>query len=175
MFHSSERLTLTALYFNLIQSNEKYTFENLMKNVEIHTQTLINPIPIKLASQLEYTAIINQDWIEANGFGLLIDEDAPPMERIHLKSVPQLRNLTLGVPDLEELIQKLSQGESRPRCKRLWTWYASKACRTSVMIGMALTKKKMERIVRCMAELEHPWNCPHGRPTMRHLVSLKEL
>jgi DNA mismatch repair protein PMS2 len=29
--------------------------------------------------------------------------------------------------------------------------------------------------VKCMAEMEHPWNCPHGRPTMRHLMSLKEM
>lgn len=22
-----------------------------------------------------------------------------------------------------------------------------------------------------MGEIEQPWNCPHGRPTMRHLLS----
>lgn len=25
-----------------------------------------------------------------------------------------------------------------------------------------------------MGEIDQPWNCPHGRPTMRHLFSLSE-
>jgi len=31
----------------------------------------------------------------------------------------------------------------------------------------------MEKVVRHMGELDKPWNCPHGRPTMRHLFSLE--
>ncbi|EDN93919.1 hypothetical protein SS1G_09786 [Sclerotinia sclerotiorum 1980 UF-70] len=30
----------------------------------------------------------------------------------------------------------------------------------------------MEKVVRHMGEIEQPWNCPHGRPTMRHLCGL---
>lgn len=30
----------------------------------------------------------------------------------------------------------------------------------------------MEKVVRHMGEMEKPWNCPHGRPTMRHLCGL---
>ena len=33
----------------------------------------------------------------------------------------------------------------------------------------------MKAVVRNLANLEQPWNCPHGRPTMRHLADLKEL
>jgi DNA mismatch repair protein PMS2 len=25
-----------------------------------------------------------------------------------------------------------------------------------------------------MGEIDQPWNCPHGRPTMRHLLSLNQ-
>lgn len=25
-----------------------------------------------------------------------------------------------------------------------------------------------------MGEIDQPWNCPHGRPTMRHLLSLDQ-
>ena len=33
----------------------------------------------------------------------------------------------------------------------------------------------MNSIVEHMSKMEHPWNCPHGRPTMRHLVNLQLL
>jgi DNA mismatch repair protein PMS2 len=47
--------------------------------------------------------------------------------------------------------------------------FASRACRSSIMIGTALSQKEMDKIVRRLADVEHPWNCPHGRPTMRHV------
>ena len=40
------------------------------------------------------------------------------------------------------------------------------------MVGKKLTHKQMEKVVRHMGELDKPWNCPHGRPTMRHLFGL---
>jgi len=30
----------------------------------------------------------------------------------------------------------------------------------------------MKRVVSQLGTIEYPWNCPHGRPTMRHLVNL---
>lgn len=58
---------------------------------------------------------------------------------------------------------------------KLMSTFASKACRTAVMIGTGLERKKMETIVRQLAEIDQPWNCPHGRPTLRHLVDLREI
>jgi hypothetical protein len=37
------------------------------------------------------------------------------------------------------------------------------------MIGTALSQKEMDKIVQRLADMERPWNCPHGRPTMRHV------
>lgn len=51
--------------------------------------------------------------------------------------------------------------------------FASRACRGSIMIGKALSQKEMDRVVKRLADVEHPWNCPHGRPTMRHVGDLK--
>ena len=51
---------------------------------------------------------------------------------------------------------------------------AMRACRSSIMVGKTLSRKGMEGVVRHMGEIERPWNCPHGRPTMRHLARLGE-
>ena len=49
--------------------------------------------------------------------------------------------------------------------------FASRACRSSVMIGRALSATDMRKIVTHMGQIEQPWNCPHGRPTIRHLIN----
>lgn len=61
------------------------------------------------------------------------------------------------------------------RCSKVRALFASRACRRSVMIGHVLNHTQMKRIVRHMGEIDQPWNCPHGRPTMRHLLDLAEL
>lgn len=40
------------------------------------------------------------------------------------------------------------------------------------MVGKSLGQRQMERVVRNLGQLDKPWNCPHGRPTMRHLTGL---
>jgi len=40
------------------------------------------------------------------------------------------------------------------------------------MVGTALNISEMKKLVLHMGEIEQPWNCPHGRPTMRHLANL---
>ena len=58
------------------------------------------------------------------------------------------------------------------RLPKLISMYASRACRQSVMIGTALSDREMVGIIRKLVNIEQPWNCPHGRPTMRHLADL---
>jgi DNA mismatch repair protein PMS2 len=43
---------------------------------------------------------------------------------------------------------------------------ANKACRRAVKIGDPINREKMTQIINNLSELEAPWNCPHGRPTM---------
>jgi DNA mismatch repair protein PMS2 len=62
---------------------------------------------------------------------------------------------------------------SKPQCGcRVRAMLAMRACRSSVMIGKALTVSQMQTILSRLSTLESPWNCPHGRPTLRHLSTL---
>jgi hypothetical protein len=63
----------------------------------------------------------------------------------------------------------------RYRLPKLVSALASRACRSAVMVGTALNTNDMQGIVRQMSGLEQPWNCPHGRPTVRHLRSVVQL
>ena len=60
------------------------------------------------------------------------------------------------------------------RLCRVRSMLAMRACRSSVMIGKPLDKGAMQAMLKRMAGLAAPWNCPHGRPTMRHLCQLQD-
>ncbi|CAG8533298.1 16067_t:CDS:10 [Funneliformis mosseae] len=38
-----------------------------------------------------------------------------------------------------------------------------------------LSERPGEMIVKRMGDIDQPWNCPHGRPTMRHLFDLSQV
>ena len=154
-------------------SDEKYNFEEQRKNTVLKSQRLISPQALELTAVNESILIEDIDVFKKNGFDFVIDENAPVSQRVKLVSLPVSRNWSFGKPDIDELIFMLSDSPGvsfRPSNVR--KMFASRACRMSIMVGTALTNAQMRRVVGHMGEMEHPWNCPHGRPTMRHVVNL---
>jgi DNA mismatch repair protein PMS2 len=98
---------------------------------------------------------------------------APCTKKISLTAIPLSKNIVFGKDDIDEMLFML-QDSNHTMCRpsRIRAMFASRACRKSVMIGKSLTKTDMRRLVDHMGEIEQPWNCPHGRPTMRHLINL---
>ncbi|KAI9006000.1 hypothetical protein BC832DRAFT_462235 [Gaertneriomyces semiglobifer] len=155
-------------------SDEKYNYENLKRTVRVEKQQLVNPLGMELTPGQECVAMENCDILASNGFVADFDENLPPGRRVRLLTLPHAKGHHFNTKDFEELIHKL--GDNHPkddiRCEKLEKVIASKACRTSVMIGMPLDKGLMSRIVRQMSTMDQPWNCPHGRPTVRYLGRL---
>ncbi|MFZ9595135.1 MAG: DNA mismatch repair endonuclease MutL [Bdellovibrionia bacterium] len=48
----------------------------------------------------------------------------------------------------------------------LFEGLASQACHSSVRAGDRLEPLEVESLAQQLFECEHPWNCPHGRPTV---------
>uniref|UniRef100_A0A668A5Y0 Mismatch repair endonuclease PMS2 n=1 Tax=Myripristis murdjan TaxID=586833 RepID=A0A668A5Y0_9TELE len=154
-------------------TDEKYNFEMLQQHTVLQGQKLIVPQKLHLTAVNENVLMENIEIFRKNGFEFLIDEDAQVMERVKLVSLPTSKNWTFGQADIEELIFMLSDSPGvMCRPSRVRQMFASRACRKSVMIGTALSTTEMKKLVVHMGEIEHPWNCPHGRPTMRHLANL---
>ncbi|KAJ4130001.1 ATP-binding mismatch repair protein [Fusarium equiseti] len=159
-------------------TDEKYNFERLQEIQTVQSQRLVHPKKLELTALEEEIVLQNIPAIEANGFKVHVDMsgDEPVGSRCEVLALPMSREVTFSLADLEELIALLGEESSEskhiPRPSKVRKMFASRACRSSVMIGKALTHGQMENLVRHMAELDKPWNCPHGRPTMRHLCQL---
>ena len=154
-------------------SDEKYNFEEQQRNTVLKSQRLICPQSLDLTAVNENILMENLEIFRKNGFDFEIDENAPVSKRVKLVSTPVSRNWSFGKSDIDELIFMLSDSPGvNYRPSNVRKMFASRACRMSVMVGTALNDGQMKRIVGHMGEMDHPWNCPHGRPTMRHLINL---
>ncbi|GAV87176.1 LOW QUALITY PROTEIN: DNA_mis_repair domain-containing protein/MutL_C domain-containing protein/HATPase_c_3 domain-containing protein, partial [Cephalotus follicularis] len=167
-------------------ADEKYNFERLSQSTILIQQPLLRPLTVELSPEEEVVASMHMDVIRKNGFALEEDPHASPGHLFKLRAVPFSKNITFGVEDVKDLISSLadSQGEctifssyksdtADSVCpSRVRAMLASRACRSSVRIGDALARNEMQKIIEHLADLKSPWNCPHGRPTMRHLVDL---
>ncbi|XP_037362987.1 mismatch repair endonuclease PMS2 isoform X2 [Talpa occidentalis] len=154
-------------------TDEKYNFEMLQQHTVLQGQRLIAPQTLNLTAVNEAILIENLEIFRKNGFDFVIDESAPVTERAKLISLPTSKNWTFGPQDIDELIFMLSDSPGvMCRPSRVRQMFASRACRKSVMIGTALNMSEMKKLISHMGEMDHPWNCPHGRPTMRHIANL---
>ncbi|KAL1965523.1 hypothetical protein VTN77DRAFT_5606 [Rasamsonia byssochlamydoides] len=170
-------------------SDEKYNFERLQAETVVQNQRLVRPKTLDLTAVEEEVIIENRDALEKNGFVVEVDEsgDEPIGRRCKLVSLPLSKEVVFDVRDLEELIVLLAESPTAttattdrdgpmyvPRPSKVRKMFAMRACRSSIMIGKTLTMKQMEKVVRHMGTIDKPWNCPHGRPTMRHLMTLDQ-
>jgi DNA mismatch repair protein MutL len=167
-------------------SNEIFNFEYLQKTTVLRSQPLIAPqtLNFSLAEEIEISA--NLEVFRRNGFLVDFDESGPPGQRLRLLARPESKDVVFGETDLRELAGLLRRGGSGAsgasgvsgnvwtvRPSRVRAMFASRACRMSVMIGDALSREQMRKIVSDLATLEAPWACPHGRPTFLHLFKIE--
>ncbi|KAH7327868.1 hypothetical protein B0I35DRAFT_2950 [Stachybotrys elegans] len=160
-------------------SDEKYNFERLQSSMVVQSQRLVQPKKLELTALEEEIVLQNMNAIEANGFKVDVDMTGgcPVGSRVQLTALPLSRETTFDLSDFEELLALLGEAESDtahiPRPSRVRKMFAMRACRSSVMIGKPLNVSQMYTLVRHMGDMDKPWNCPHGRPTMRHLCRLQ--
>lgn len=162
-------------------ADEKTNYERLMKNYQFQLQLLITPLNLNHLTQLELHTIKNNPTIfEKNGFSLDFKQDSNnQFQDIYLKALPCFKNIQFDLNDFYELLRNVQSSENYSeeaiRPKKVQTSIAFKACRGSKMVGDPLSLKEMESIVFKLSELQSPWNCPHGRPTMIKSDSLSNI
>jgi len=155
-------------------ADEKARFEHYSDICKISCQPLTCPLKLNL-DELEREFILKHQngALKRNRF--LFDEN------LNLTHLPVFQNYQLKVTDFREVLAALMDDDApealsqtiKPR--KIRYKLASKACRTAIMVGDALTDVDMVKVVSRLSTLERPWNCPHGRPTCRHLATVKGL
>ncbi|CAM4816827.1 unnamed protein product [Rotaria magnacalcarata] len=166
-------------------ADEIYNFHRLYEHTTISRQPLLHPKSIPLDPSRQVLLQQHLDLFNRLGFDIEIDENETRIDRrcrvLSYPTVSGAHSCAFGIDDIEEILshlmdtsQKTCQEEQHYESSRLRKVFASKACRMSIMIGTDLTRKQMITVVRHLGHLTKPWNCPHGRPTIRHVSNLSE-
>jgi DNA mismatch repair protein MutL len=151
-----------AFFIDQHAAHERVMYERLMKEFmikEIAVQRLLQPEIMELSSSEKVVFDENREIMCHLGF---------EMEPFHgntvvIKSVP----LVLGRLQVKELVQTiLGLGEKRKLSEIQEEIITRMACRAAVMAGDIVTIVQMEGILHDLGQTEHPFTCPHGRPTI---------
>ena len=144
--------------------HERVTYEQLKRQHaarDVQVQRLLVPAVVELTpAELGWFEGARE---ELAAEGLLIDRFGP--NAIAVQGMPAV----LARTDPKRLVRALATGEADGGRASVGEHIAEKfhsmACRGSVMSGDRLTDEEISELLRVAATLEHPHNCPHGRPT----------
>nr|AGH55784.1 PMS2 [Brachionus calyciflorus] len=171
-------------------ADEIYNFETIQKNGKMQKQKLLQPKYLDLPASSESILIDNLNILEKLGYEVQICQNRKVGNRIMITCVPMSSksNKLFDFKDIDEILFVLSESDLNAgsiqmsssenshftdlKSSSLRSLYASKACRKSIMIGDSLNITEMKRVITHLNEIDKPWNCPHGRPTMRHLINV---
>ncbi|CAD2084592.1 DNA mismatch repair protein PMS1, putative [Plasmodium vinckei brucechwatti] len=146
---------------------------------------------------------INKDEHGENTENDIPDEETLVQIKVYLLSLPVFNGKILEVVDFMSLLYHLSNhpiifdkgiddsflkdknkltentgtwfNYNFPRPQKVWRILASKACRNAVMVGKPLNISEMITIKKKLSVLQNPWNCPHGRPTIKYIINNIEI
>ena len=154
-------------------ADEKYRYERLQRLTHIQQQPLLTPLPLHLSPAQCALLTDHLSVFTAHGFSFSWSGGTDGEGVVSgLVGLPWSKNKQFGVSDVHELLELVGDGVRAPVLPKLLSVFAMRACHGAVRVGDALDEASMGGIVRHMGEMEHPWACPHGRPTMRHLCDI---
>lgn len=153
-------------------ADEKFRYEFCWKNTKVLTQCLLSPLPLELSAADELLLIENREVFQSNGFAVNVNKTAAAGQRATILGIPTAKGVTFNKSDVHDLLSIVGDCQHKEHIKlpKLSSVFASKACRAAVMIGTALEISQMAKLLEHLSALDQPWNCPHGRPTLLHLL-----
>lgn len=146
-------------------AHEKVLYERIVKEIrqrKVTSQILSPPIIISLnlqekAKLEQYMDVFTSIGFEIELFGGL---------EYSIRAVPQNLYGMTGQDFFIEILDHLEESPSEKTLDVLSDRMATMACKAAVKGNQQLSRREAEALIDELLELENPYNCPHGRPTI---------
>ena len=162
LFQGRDELLMVDLH----AAAERIKYEELVRSLadgDVGGQELVAPLVLELGPR---EAVLLQDRLdELSGLGLVIEPFGK--NSFQVSRVPVVLGRTAGPEQVRALIDDILRlGKPKHRESQVDAILKIMACRGSIKAGERLTPGQAEGLLRKLLRCEHPWNCPHGRPTI---------
>lgn len=146
-------------------AHEKVMYETLMKQYEQRTivsQQVAPPIVISVNPRQIEVLQEHRKFFEDMGFQM----ESFGGKEYMLRAVP-LETYGLAAQDIFiDFIDSLMEDGNRLDMDLFIYKIATMACKAAVKGNMTLTTQEADALIDQLLQLENPYNCPHGRPTI---------
>lgn len=146
-------------------AHEKVKYEQILTKVEhneIYTQMLTPPAVISVTPK--ESALINSYAQYFKELGFEIEDFG--MNAFAIRGVP-IDLFGYNIKELfEEILTQMCESPVRGVPQIIREKIASMACKAAVKGNHSLTYEEANKLIEQLLELENPYNCPHGRPTI---------
>ena len=144
--------------------HERVVYERLVRRHSQgppEIQRLLMPAVIELPAPDKEWLLASAEVLAEEGF---LVEDFGGGHAVAVQGIPA----ALGQrADPERLVRAMVDADRRPSARdEVLERFHSMACRSSVMSGDRLDESEIAALLEEAGRLEHPHNCPHGRPTV---------
>ncbi|MDH4263735.1 MAG: DNA mismatch repair endonuclease MutL [Spirochaetia bacterium] len=149
-------------------AHERIQYEMYLKKIrqnEASKQTLLSSVVVELSPSEKI--LLNGNFKVINDFGFDIEDFGPA--GIKITSVPSYLARGQESEGIRVLLNILS-GDAGINQEIMFDHMAkSLSCRSAIKKGEQASLEDYSEIIGKLYECEHPFRCPHGRPTVIHL------
>ena len=149
-------------------AHERILYEELMnkfREEKVISQRMLTPLMLNLTPMETEVLKDNKDLLESFGFEL---EDFGG--KYALRSTPYLLQNPSSVGFFTDILDRLAEERITNVYDTKILAVATMACKAAVKGHDVLSVREAEALIHQLLKLEHPFTCPHGRPTIIELT-----
>ena len=138
---------------------------NKFKEERIASQRLLTPLMLQLTPM--ETEVLRRNLALLESFGFELEEFG---EKYALRATPYLLQNPTEVGFFTDILDRLTEERISNVYDTKILAVATMACKAAVKGHDVLSTREAEELIHRLLGLEHPFTCPHGRPTIIELT-----
>ena len=140
-------------------------FMNKFKEERVASQRLLTPLMLQLTPM--ETEVLRRNLALLESFGFELEEFG---EKYALRATPYLLQNPTEVGFFTDILDRLTEERISNVYDTKILAVATMACKAAVKGHDVLSTREAEELIHSLLGLEHPFTCPHGRPTIIELT-----
>lgn len=147
-------------------AEERYLYERILEEQQIHKQTLLISVIVELTSEEQDLLDEHRELFDQAGF----EYEPYGPETVAIRALPQALKLGEAEETFRKLLEDLKTlGTASSQTAPFKLMCKTVACHAAIRAGDPLSLEQMQEIVKNWAGTRNPYTCPHGRPILLKL------